>query len=1089
MAKDPRFTPENYLFNGLYMDEILTEFLPKVRDEAFERAIDIQKALFENYEVEIPLSEFKIHGGLNGKFNFGPGVRAYEVKGYNIELRDKKAFIEKYGSIYDTKIPIMDTFIQNRIFKNGFMLTIGDNTALKDVYLVRTRYNSTLILLDKDLLSFSEYDNLVISNTTCVFSSEIQSAVYHINGLLQNIVTESANNNDVFLIKKSKLNTLSNLEERFVDKDYNKSLEDTNWDIFISKDGKLFSSSISRRVIGNNVASSSWVVNKTFINYIGSSNIQKDIYIIARPKRKLCIHYTADPNNLSVIEAKFTDNPVSPYNFRFYQYDKTKARKLKKIARAKTEGDAVPLVAFPNIYDMSKLDNLNDILVEVYENHPIESGQKFSNNLLADKEDLAALFKDLEKPGNYVKWIMSTDNWWKLAKDYKPKAVYWDYKDYESSEYAGDIRGYMLSKLDELCKSDPVIMWQLLEFIENKQDKMRVITGSYADFGIPYNSDPYTVMDNSDAIAINGNSLVRFVEPHIVLKFKCENPNTPFLLYYGDLLIIPNNVEIVNGETWVYVNIDATLYSSKFDYISIVIFPRALSDISQVTRQKVKFLSENEKIKLFDNKLKHFSLADIEIKDADTGEIYDFDKFNFEFNVTEKELKSPLGTKPSKVIISNDEELEHMMTLLEELYLTKDNNSIILSSRKITKTIDELSTEKVYNEFTDDLKITDIDISIKDKSLIGKNLIISNIGQLFYINNWINPDNLNISNTFSKIREKYIGSNNYDRIIMYAVKSLYSSNNYTNRYGYTYLPFSRPKLNGKFSDMSTIRLLLKNGYYSIYLNRVVNMIYRVYIDNKTIHYTTSNLKNTLLIHLPISISLKYGMNTKISEINNYCHILNNDKSLDKSSIINFNKAIMNTIHFTSDDAFLHKRDMYSLDSMTDIEKIKNICLSIQPNTNFKTDVPITNMNKGNVYTTKLLQKIYNSNDKDDVDLRNTKYILNIFNIIKHKDIISLVGESKETILQSILDKYYKLRPSIDQSVLDTHELVTLENFKIICPGMEHLFGEDFIVEDFAKNISSYESNYLVNAHKNFLLKENKDKFELPNKLVINVFED
>lgn len=688
MAKNPYYCPETYFLSGQYDNRVLSEFYTKSAGQSYSRVIRTQDRLSVSGEWFGTLSDFHQDKALNRKYKL-PVDSIHTVINDNIlDIANLRAFSRKYGKIFETPVKLEDMLVKDDVFKYRIELQI-DSKVTFNAYLLTTKARTTLLIFSPSELGMKSIDEnakwfmyrVRYSNTLYVKES-VDNLIYKTESGTFIRVPITAEN-DPYICKMGRPTSISN-----------------SWDILAGKNALLTESICHLTDITSTYVE--FLVYEKYLNNLKEiSTLALNFYIINRPNRTKCTHFTNNDNNASIVNVGFLTNPFGNKNLVVYEFNPDSMVKLNRISTKDIE-----LYAFPDIYDFSTLqENVeHDLLIESYE---YQEGYDIFNFDNHGKDIIDNMGEQ------YSKSIGSGTS--SSVLNYTPNLPQMDIQnlltDFLQSEYKDDLRGYMLDKLSQFLATDSYEYVKLTKFIDNLNRRVITRSGALSDFNTTTQED-YTVF-----------------------RHKSETKSSPSAVFLNGTYKIPEKsvTDKDNSEmVYTYINTqELTSELSRYDDTSIKIADPITIDMYTKTSDTENpkysddliFGSVGEYATIFDGQdVTGITIGDLLFYNANTGEIYPHSKFKFGIDIETVVAK----TLNDDIVSITDEAgtVEYLVTSLEKYYATMGGELIILSKfddRITTDDLDKLS--EIYPNGIDDLCNKEINfknfqVTIKDPELV-----------------------------------------------------------------------------------------------------------------------------------------------------------------------------------------------------------------------------------------------------------------------------------------------------------------------------------------------------------------------------------
>lgn len=719
-----------FYLSSMYSDKLLTEFLPRVKNQAYQRYMQIQKNLLNGNEICGTLQQtngskyyFKESLELDTYFNFPVGSVYLDVteQDFFYDIGDKLKFIRKFKN-FTTPISSEDIIANPEIFNSTIYCTIG-NFIFNNFYIMKDKYHRIYIGIKNsanDGLQASVFKRIINNGTasepsTFCFWKDGNSAQYKYSGNLSSIIFSSSTAN-MRRINIPKSNNLSNIYHS----------KDNNWSLLITYDsiryGGLIYALTNMNLVSETSSTLSFEVPTVFINDITSRNTVVNCIAVQKPNRKAIFAYNPSTDTEPWLALGDAERPVSIANIKIYEFDETTNRYKHRIPielsnfnqefNEKVKEDSYNEnlffsdIIFPAIYKFS--DIKKPIRMELIEYTPKVSNTTFANHI-------KPLFESIDSSGNrtyssdkyleYLTWLSSKtldSNFGTKIQEilnkltnYNPCNIYMDINDYKKSGLT--MREYKFGKLMQLIASDPYIYAEYIKFIDKEVFNIIRESGSPKSFkfntgltGELTGTNPLVTDDGFTCVNKN-DDIYFFSEPNSYITVHSDNPDAYCIVYVGGRMITPTRVKSKLNDIYIFIP-QSTMKQyiqealTKFDgrndltvnnLITVEVYTKIYrSTINQVHSSNI-FESTSISKKLFngDPSFK-YKLSDLVIYNKITGEYIPLSKFDITAILDESTVEFDDGT--SDKVVGRTEEVIYLGTVLGEFYMTKDNLRIIL---------------------------------------------------------------------------------------------------------------------------------------------------------------------------------------------------------------------------------------------------------------------------------------------------------------------------------------------------------------------------------------------------------------------------
>lgn len=747
MAVNPLYRNEYYFFSGMYDDTLITDFYRKISAETYEKSTHYQHNMLGRKRHRLDnaifykssIGEFKVDDIYNSAVGIPMGSQTLRLDTLIIPVHNKKKFISTYGLNY-RKISLVDFYTKSDIFDKTIILQIG-KYRIVNAYIIQNPDNTiTLAIANSNIEGITttnfekiraEYGN---SEPVWIFSDELTQA-YFIDTTAATSISSSAMNGyyEVRVPKDKALNRIGTQ----VNHEHANS-----WDCLMSfnsnKYGKRVLSSCQCSLKTTSSDNVVFEVNEKFINLIKANSANFNIYFIHRPNRKHLLLYRYNKASSPILNLDYTYNPSGNINIEVYEIDSSTMCKGRKLYDPQFSQ-----VYFPNIFDFSQLNtNNSDLMIEVTEYDPTYTNQVMNNSLTPLIESLTPEF--------YTEFVVneydvSLDGTSVDLKNYHPSHYPVSLVDYLGSEYRGDIRGYMLDKIEKTIESDPYLLASYYKWMSNINQRVTTLSGTPKTFRFgtgksgEFGGTNPIVMDTSIASATS-EDVQYFTEKHSYITYYNSMDKCPSMVYINGQYVRPTCHRFYKGMNYIFfpikqINDSMAIYANNAELISaspitVDTYPSAHTSIHDVPKDSFTINSESDIIKIFEHiENPMFSLDELVLYDNSTGKYLGYltDLFNVSLLVSEFRINNPGIT--DRVLLSRGETIHCLLTILNEIYCTMDAQSIIIGADLVSLSWNDFIDDLISNgTITEDqktafmhrkLNFDDIEITPKDSSLIG----------------------------------------------------------------------------------------------------------------------------------------------------------------------------------------------------------------------------------------------------------------------------------------------------------------------------------------------------------------------------------
>lgn len=752
MAVNPLYRNEYYFFSGMYDDSLITDFYRKISAESYDQAINYQHNMlgrkrFLNSDAILcksTLGEFKVDDKYNSLVGLPSGSLTLKVKDILIPVNDKRKYLSTYGIRYK-KIHLLDFYKRNDIFDKTITLQIGSYRIL-EAYLIQNIDNDiTLAIANSttDGIPSANFNKIIAeygkNEPVWLFSSEL-TKTYFADTTTAAVISSSATDGyyDVTIPKSASLN---NIGAR-VNHEHGNS-----WDCLISfnavKFGKKILVSTHCFLKTSTEDYNVFSVNESFIKTVTANNNGFNIFFINRPNRKHILLYEYSKESSPILNLSYTYNPSGNINVEVYEINTSTMCRGRRLYDPEFSQ-----IYFPNIFDFSTLNvNNSDLIIEITEYSPTYTNQVMNNSIKPLIDSLT--------PEYYTEYVVNgydkaADGTPINLKEFSPKHFPTSVDDYLNSEYFGNYRGYILDKIEKTISTDPYLLVQYYEWMSNINNKVistsgtpktfRLGTEKNGEFG---NSGP--VVMNTSVASVLSDDVLHFSEKHTYFTYYTEMTKSPAMVYINGKYIKPTCYRYYRGLNYLFfpirvINEEMSIYKTSAELraaspITVDVYPQASISLAEAPKDTVVIDSMERSFSLFDqleNPL--FSLNELIVYDEFSGTYVGnlLDVFDINLEASEFAIKHPTATE--NVVVSNGATTEYLMTLLNEVYTTKDNTPIIIrvggTTLSLTNMVESLISEGYITEeernciSNKKLNFRDVTLTPKDERLLGMTISV-----------------------------------------------------------------------------------------------------------------------------------------------------------------------------------------------------------------------------------------------------------------------------------------------------------------------------------------------------------------------------
>lgn len=759
-----------FYFSPMYSDRLLTEFLPKVKNEAYQRFMEIQKNIYRSTELMGDISEFFESKELDRLFGCPSGSKYLSLENFAYPVSNQIKFVRKFGK-YHSVFSLRDIWANYDIFDQTFRFTIGDY-YFDSVYFGSDKFHHKYLIIKnqaRDGITKDTFKKLKAIGGQWFLWRDKPAAVFQTTGVLVTFLRDSP------IAGKARLEIPLNSA---MTKLY--SFNDLNaWDLAISADSFNIQNELcavtQASMINQNADKLVVEVDGAFLEEIRRKNVTVKISLLHRPNRRYSYVYIPTSTESPILFLAENGNPIPATNIKIYSYDPlTKARKARismvdndVLETCKKETyltadlsgivlgqplDSIQPTYFPAIYDFSKFAFKENLFIEIVDFPASTTNAVFSNHLSKLLELLGPdTFRDKMVTGEFPESIRS----------FSPINVKIDYDDFVTGPYKADYRRYLFSKLIELINSDPWIYMEYIKFINDINHPMYMEAGTPNHFklntgleGELTGSNPI-VTDNGFMAIEKHQKTVHFSEPCSYIKIHCaENPDAYARVFINGMLVTPMLIDNWLDDVYIFLPVKKVAdllrpYGTtpienlrKAEVVIVELFPGVHRSLSWKDYTSMTFDSPNDFRKLYTetvDKDKKITVNDLVFYNPQTKEYIDRD--NFTIRVSMSSAVYNLGNGPQR-IDGEKSELEALLTSMNELYLTKDMNPIYVNTSKIEVTPDiDLANDPAIGGISTlsdigfkQFALGDIEISLRNQSLFGTEIWVFLLGAAYDIN-------------------------------------------------------------------------------------------------------------------------------------------------------------------------------------------------------------------------------------------------------------------------------------------------------------------------------------------------------------------
>ena len=529
-----------FLFSSMYSDRLLTEFLPRLKDRAYERYMEIQRVLLNGVEFHGILgTDFTESKELDETFAYPQGSVYCQLDGYHLPVTNQIRFSRKYGN-GNVDIPADDFVANGAIFAGRFNFTIG-SYRFDHFHMLEDRFHRVWIAIRNDAndgLSEALFSQL--AGEPWFLWSDRHSAVYRAEINLGTAVSTLTDENyvKVTMAKTNLTNIADPTDENLWDVCMTASYQNTGYYLYHSTEAYLL------EVTNSTI---SFQIPVEFYNSIHSANTSVVMTAIHKPYRRN-IHVNCGSEGTDPIVYMDEDgNPPPAENVVLYAFSNERKTRGRRYSMADVKPEY-----FPGIYNLSSITD-GDILIEVVDYPDSMTKTSFDNHF-------SELINALGSSGYRDSIVGGEISSYEAIVGFDPIAIHMDFADFHNSEYSDNLREYKLHKLLDLMNSDPWIYVEYLEYMGQLNNEGWTEAGTPRHFKIntglgsclSYQAQT-PVMDSSIVSNRTGSKPVVFDEPHGYIKIRCSNTNVYVRVYLNGRLIYPTLVAGVDNEVYAFI--------------------------------------------------------------------------------------------------------------------------------------------------------------------------------------------------------------------------------------------------------------------------------------------------------------------------------------------------------------------------------------------------------------------------------------------------------------------------------------------------------------------------------------------------------
>lgn len=761
-----------FALSSMYSDKLLTEFLPVVKNRAYSRYLEIQQNIFNTIIYKGALADFEENIEMTNVYKLPVGTRYFRLENFTLPIANKQKFIQTFG-YYTKPIYLKDIMMNYDIFDRGFYLLINE-MYFDQFCFIRDKYHNYFLVFpnsNSSGMSTTTFNRLKADGTFILWR-ETPSAVYSRSGTIAGMVSDGSSSSK----KRISIPRSGAMTKLPLPKDNN------SWNIFMTTNTTNYQTHLQTGTIGalHSITATNIIfeVDAKFITKISEKNTSVKVVAVHKPNRKISYVYSASVAQEPVLYLNSEGNPIPGSNICAYEYDEN----TSCIGKPVFISNMVNPTYFPGIYDMTQYidkENPKSLLIDIVDYSKEITNTPFDNHLKFFIEKVIT-------PQEYVNFLLYQFSEYTPITTYNPINIHMDYIDFINSDMSDDLRAYKFSKLMELIRSDSYLYKEYVQFMDKLNYGWIFESGTprYFNFDLDKQSaaihDEFKVssarkvMDNSFIAIPKHDNTVFFSEPHSYIKVHCENPDAYVRVFIGGMLVTPTLVDSYLNDIYVFIPIktaDSLLQAYHTEYkdafttaeilydcqlICVELYPNVTRSNANTLYDMLNYTSLEEVKKIFEGRDDLIiTLNDLVFYNANTGEYISIDNFDIGFILSEADLKFNDGIVQH--IIGSEDDIQYLYTNANELYMTMDKISIILSSNKI-ETFPEYKPDgdRSMGDLTSILdiinkkwKVTDLLFKLKNPKLLGVDIgvaISSTVrewdinGSHFIPNTEVNPE-------------------------------------------------------------------------------------------------------------------------------------------------------------------------------------------------------------------------------------------------------------------------------------------------------------------------------------------------------------
>jgi len=726
-----------YFGSDQYSDDVINYFLYTAWDKSFSRNVYRQQEFDKQMRRSIDVADFTRDVRLNTRLKLP--VRAFVLKldGFRLPIGNKKRFINQYGN-FNKPIAMRSIMLDGKTFTHSIFCTL-DKYAYLDLYFLPTTYGYTYLVYlpvftptdrvvkdDNEIYETFEtttptpagvwtdtqFKQFQENHSKLVIQWTRHGDIYRAGGTLRNYVNTTDGTITLPRVKSQVAN--------FVENDY----DSNSWDILIT-DGSGIHSKCYMRCVGvlDSIDNDKVVFKVPSPSFVATAtrNAVGMIYAIKRPTRVSCIYYEHIDNLVPIFQIDTISSPISQYSYLISELQWVDKRCLN------TDILDIEPRFYPNVIDLTNTPWYADgknLIIEIFERPIKDATCKFDNPIQNYMNAVGKYYPSIVTDAMQCPPVIAdyTSTLPPTAEDYP----------YDTSPYWGNIRGYYLNILNDVCNDDPMRLKDLQKYLNAKNKKFTTKSGTPAD--LKFTSE--YVMDNSKYAVVQKDDTTHFTEPHGMFRYTTDAQDSGALVYMNGIL---QKIELnyyCAGFEYLYlpkskIDMGMARYTTTEEMdlakpITIDAFPRYTTLYHPNIYQSLMYDDTTERKPLFEDVVskKGFSIDDLIFYDNNTMEYIDKSKFHYGVLTDQYIVKHE--RRDEVVMLDKARSVEYLLTSLGEVYRTMDVQEIILKeadfeidmSNLVAKDPAGLSviSSKEHTPGT-------LTVGIKDPSMVGTEII------------------------------------------------------------------------------------------------------------------------------------------------------------------------------------------------------------------------------------------------------------------------------------------------------------------------------------------------------------------------------